>query len=367
MRPCALDWVTLFLFALAIMIYSILSLILSFIISLGRQISVIAKVEKGLCFFHNYELKRILFTSFSLIFAAFALYQNPDNRFVVELSIATFLLLGFAFFFDMTYIFPEINRVDKTWASSININENTRIIGLNIGQKAIAYPLNEVVIPRHIINDEIEHNAVLISYCALCQSALVFKADVGKQNLYFKVAGVWRRNMIMIDNQTQSLWQQATGECIYGTYKGTQLELLSGENTTWGVWRGKHPDSLFAETCFESRQGILSRKIMLKALNFVTPKVTMPGFVELSGLPQRETVFGISFNGVSKAYPLSELNTVSQFTDNFNGKDVELFYDQQEKSLTANEKENNQTLIVEKHWWLGWKEFHPKTEIWRNN
>lgn len=349
------------------MIYSIVSSILAFTISFGRQISVFTKYEKGLWFFQNYEFKRILFTSLSLIFAALALYQNPDDGLVVGLSVATLLLLGFAFFFDMTYLFPEIDRVEKTWASRITINKTTRIIGLTIGQTAIAYPLDEVVIPRHIINDEIEQTAVLISYCALCQSALAFKAEVGKQHLYFKVAGVWRRNMIMIDNQTQSLWQQATGECIYGTYKGTQLELLSGENTSWGVWRGKHPDSLFAEKCFESRQGILSRKLMLKALNFVTPKVTMPGFADLSGLPQRETVFGISFNGVSKAYPLSELNTVSQFTDQFNGKDVDLYYNQQEQYLTANEKENNKTLIVEKHWWLGWKEFHPNTEIWSNN
>jgi len=50
-----------------------------------------------------------------------------------------------------------------------------------------------------------------------------------------------------------------------------------------------------------------------------------------NSLPQRETVLGISFNGVSKAYPLSELNTVSQFTDQFNGKDVDLYYNQQEK------------------------------------
>ncbi|MEQ8995862.1 MAG: DUF3179 domain-containing (seleno)protein [Coleofasciculus sp. B1-GNL1-01] len=349
------------------MIYSIVSFILGFTISFGRQISVFAKLDKGLWFFQNYEVKRIIFTSFSLIFAAIAIYQDTDNRLVFGLSVMTFVLLGFAFLFDMTYLFPEIDRVDKTLARCTTINETTRIIGLTIGQTAIAYPLDEVVIPRHIINDEIEHTAILISYCALCQSALAFKAEVGKQHLYFKVAGVWRRNMIMIDKHTQSLWQQATGECIYGTYKGTQLELLSGENTTWGVWRGKHPDSLFAEKCFESRHGILSRELMLKALNFVTPKVTMPGFADLSGLPQRETVFGISFNGVSKAYPLSELNTISQFTDNFNGKNVELVYDQKENCLAAKEKENNQTLIVEKHWWLGWKEFHPNTEIWRNN
>ena len=171
--------------------------------------------------------------------------------------------------------------------------------------------------------------------------------------------------MVMIDNQSKSLWQQATGECIYGKYKGKHLELLSGENTNWNSWVNKHPNSEFAYECVEARNGYLSRQVMIKALNFITPKITPPGFTDLKALPTRETVFGISYNGISRAYPKSEIETLNVFIDQFNNKKLQLEYDASSEYLTAIDIETKEQLIVEKHWWLGWKEFHPNTEIWR--
>src|SRR5262249_44658846 len=41
-----------------------------------------------------------------------------------------------------------------------------------------------------------------------------------------------------------SLWVQATGQAVSGTYKGTTLDRLPATQTTWSEWRHLHPDTL---------------------------------------------------------------------------------------------------------------------------
>ena len=345
------------------MTLAITAFLIAFTIAFGRQIAVFGKVKVALWFFSNFETKRLIFASISIGLGTLSIFQSDDTLAIQTISAFTILLILFSFFFDMKYFFPEINKVEKTQPE--NISPQLQVIGIKIGNISVAYPLNEVVIPRHIINDYVNGQSILISYCALCQSALAFKSKVDNKEYYFKVAGVWRRNMIIYDTETYSLWQQATGECIYGKQKGQQLELISGENTTFEQWKNKYSDTLFASKCIEARKGYLSREFMLKGINFITPKVTVPGYSNLSELPVRVTVFGITFNGISKAYPKNEIEELHFFKDKFNNKELNLEYNKSSEYLTAIDTESGKQVIVEKHWWLGWKEFHPETKIWK--
>ncbi|MBC3757511.1 DUF3179 domain-containing protein [Hyunsoonleella sp. SJ7] len=345
------------------MILAITALLLALAIAFGRQTAVFGKVKLALWFFSYFEQKRLLFTIVSLGLLALAIYNHSFSITLIWFGTITLLLLLFSFFFDMKFLFPEIKKVEKGIPN--NFPESTKIIGISIDHLAVAYPLEEVVIPRHIINDMIDDKPVLISYCAICTSALAFDSKMNNENLYFKVAGVWRRNMIIYDTKTHSLWQQATGECIYGKMKGSQLTLVSGENTTLGEWKKKYPKTYFATKCIEARKGYVSREFMLKAINFITPKVLVPGFTDLSDLPVRETVFGIDYNGISKAYPKSEIEGLDVFMDDYGPKKIKLEYNKTSDYLTASDINENKEIIVEKHWWLGWKEFHPDTEIWK--
>jgi hypothetical protein len=342
-----------------------LSLILAITAGLGRQLTVFGKFEKGLWLFSNWYWLRILLTSISIILA-FVGYNYVQSNIGLVVVIIVVLLNAFSYFFEMPFFFPEVKQVKRIPATQVNISGDTKIIGVTVEPKSVAYPINEIVMPRHIVHDRIEETKVLISYCALCRSALAFKAEVDNQELYFKVAGVWRRNMIIIDSQSRSLWQQATGECIFGKHKGKQLELLSGENTSWESWEEKHPQSEYASQFTEARAGLMSREKMLAALKTVSSKVGVPGFTDLKGLPKRETVFGITIEGVSKAYPLSELKPGARFSDSVGEIELELFYDGKGEYLSASESSTKKSINVEKHWWLGWKEFHPNTKIWRN-
>ena len=54
-------------------------------------------------------------------------------------------------------------------------------------------------------------------------------------------------NLVMYDTETDSLWQQATGEGLEGDLEGNRLEEISEESwgvARWGVWRRQHPETL---------------------------------------------------------------------------------------------------------------------------
>ena len=343
-----------------------ISFLLATTIAFGRQLAVIGRVRTALWFFSHFEQKRLFFSISSLSLLLISMYNIGLSGLTISVGALTILLIMFAFFFDMKFFFPEINRVVRKKAKDTTIKNDTSVIGLHLINTAVAYPLKEAVIPRHIILDKIEDKQVLICFCALCQSALAFSTNVDGKELYFRVAGVWRRNMIIIDTLTNSLWQQATGECIYGPFKGKQLELLSGENVTWGEWKKKYNETEFAYEFVEARKGYWTREKMNKLLDKAVNKITMPGFSDLSALPNRETVFGVHYNGVSRAYRKKDLMGERYFEDQYLDKSVLFSYNEEADYLYANEKESEEKVIVEKHWWLGWKEFHPETEIWKS-
>jgi hypothetical protein len=345
------------------MILAILSVLTAFIIAIGRPSAVFLKIKPSLWFFSNFEKKRIYFSITSILFGVAAILFNRNLDSSIFLLVLSLLFLMTTFIFDFKYVFPEVKSVQKVAGTNLKIPGNKKIIGVNRGAYSVAYPL-DVLMARHIINDAFEGNNFLVSYCALCRSGLVFSSELDGRQLYFKVAGVWRRNMIMVDEQTQSIWQQATGECIYGTLKGKRLELLSGEQTTWQSWLEKHRTSMYANTLEEARRGYLSVEKMLKGLELTTTRILPPGFTDITQLPAREIVFGVDFNGVSKAYPKSRLKDGINYYDSFGDETVKFRFDKDSDYLSATVDGTDTALIVEKHWWLGWKEFHPQTTIW---
>jgi hypothetical protein len=65
---------------------------------------------------------------------------------------------------------------------------------------------------------------------------------VGDQVLTLTVSGMlWMRSLVMMDTQTRSLWSHLLGQAMDGPLKGTELEALPSELTTWKAWRDEHP------------------------------------------------------------------------------------------------------------------------------
>ena len=120
--------------------------------------------------------------------------------------------------------------------------ETEPVIGLAINGDARAYPLR-VLTWHEIVNDTVGGRAVAVTYCPLCNSAMVFDARLAGQRLTFGTTGKLRNSdLVMYDRQTESWWQQFTGTGIVGEHTGTRLEVLPSRLESWARFRARHPD-----------------------------------------------------------------------------------------------------------------------------
>ncbi len=86
---------------------------------------------------------------------------------------------------------------------------------------------------------------MIVTFCPLCNTALVFKRpEVNGELLTFSTSGNLRNSdLVMWDRQTESWWQQFTGEAIVVELAGTQLEFLATSILSWGDYKAKFPGS----------------------------------------------------------------------------------------------------------------------------
>ena len=112
------------------------------------------------------------------------------------------------------------------------------------GQTARAYPIRYLMW-HEIVNDSIVGVPVLVTFCPLCNTGMVFDPRLDGRALSFGVSGLLRHSdMIMYDRETESWWQQALGQGIVGKHAGRELEQLPALMESWGAFRAAHPDGL---------------------------------------------------------------------------------------------------------------------------
>ena len=99
------------------------------------------------------------------------------------------------------------------------------VIGLTLGGKTRAYPLR-LLTRAEIANDVIGGIPVAVTYCPLCNTAIVFDRTVDGVPTEFGVSGLLRNSdMIMYDRNDENLWQQFTGRPIVGALAASDIKL----------------------------------------------------------------------------------------------------------------------------------------------
>lgn len=198
----------------------------------------------------------------------------------------------------------------------------------------------------------------------------MYAATVNGQRLTFEVLGVWRRNLIMQDRETRSIWQQATGEALYGPLKGIHLELIGGEQISWHDWVTRYPDTAVSIEPTNPPRGLLSFSQLEFLLEKFTGDYKTPGLNRNdTRLPSHEKVGGLMLNGAARAYPLTPLRASKMVQDVLGGVPLVMLYDEPNDRLHAYRQNENgrpdpsQPLPIQRQYWLGWSEFHPDTTI----
>lgn len=137
--------------------------------------------------------------------------------------------------------FEQLNSGIATgWAARIGDAEP--VISLDIRGDARAYPLS-VLMWHEIANDIVGGMPVVVTYCPLCNAALVFERTVENRVLDFGTTGKLRNSdLVMYDRQTESWWQQFEGGAIVGVMSGKQLRPVPSRLESFGRFRGRFPN-----------------------------------------------------------------------------------------------------------------------------
>ena len=204
------------------------------------------------------------------------------------------------------------------------MRENEPVISVEINGDARAFPL-AILISHEIVNDEIGGVPVTVTYCPLCNTAIVFDRRVGGRVLDFGTSGNLRNSdLVMWDRQTESWWQQISGEAIVGELTGSKLTFIPAPLVSWSAFRDGFPDGkvLSRDTGFE----------------FSYDRAPYSGYDDLGNIPflfsgniddrlkAVERVVTLNVGDVAVAYPFAALEKEPVINDTVNGQDVVIFF-----------------------------------------
>ena len=140
---------------------------------------------------------------------------------------------------------PAIDRPVFTTVANADewLGPHEPVVIVEVGEIAKAYPL-QVLTWHEIVNDEVGGMPISITFCPLCNTAIGFQREFDGQVLDFGTTGRLRySNLIMYDRQTETWWQQATGEAIAGQYAGSRLAFYPANIVSWEQFRERHPQA----------------------------------------------------------------------------------------------------------------------------
>ncbi len=136
---------------------------------------------------------------------------------------------------------PSIDKPRFEPLDEVTLPDREPVIGLRIGDDIRAYPLR-ILIRHEIVNDVVGGVPVVVTFCPLCNTAMVFDRTVDGRVLEFGVSGKLRNSdLVMYDRETESWWQQFLGEAIVGEMTGARLKFLPARIESFAKFRARAP------------------------------------------------------------------------------------------------------------------------------
>ncbi|MBI3957613.1 MAG: DUF3179 domain-containing protein [Chloroflexi bacterium] len=190
------------------------------------------------------------------------------------------------------------------------------------GETARAYPLS-ILIWHEIVNDEVEGQPVSITFCPLCNASIAFDRNFDGQVLDFGTTGRLRNSdLVMYDRQSESWWQQFTGEGLVGEYAGEQLTFLPSQVIAWADFKSRFPAG---EVLARPGQGRSYGQNPYVGYDSTSDPFLFRGEPD-PRLPAVERVAGLTTETTARAYPFPLLAERGVIEDEFDGRSIVLFH-----------------------------------------
>jgi len=203
-------------------------------------------------------------------------------------------------------------------ADEVKVDADDKVLAVVVGKEARAYPIRTMGY-HHIVNDTVGGAPIAVSYCTLCHTGLVWSRVMDGKTLHFRLAGINNGNALLRDEETSSIWQQSTGEAIYGPMKGRQLEMVPSSELTFALWRKEQPQGLVLkpDARYEALYDPKDWERHVAATRTVVDTTK-------SGIAPHELMIGVTAAGGSKAYPIESVLAAKVIQDRIEGAPVVL-------------------------------------------
>jgi len=222
---------------------------------------------------------------------------------------------------------------------------------------ARAYP-QRILNWHEIVNDKIENDAFVLTFCPLCGTAIGFERP---SDTTFGVSGkLVNSNLVMYDRKTETLWQQLGGEAIVGELVGQKLKAFPVDTLFWKDWKKLHPDTqvLSQDTGFARNYSYYPYGSYEQDRSVYFPAEGTND----DRLHPKQIVWGIEIEGKFKAYDDKKLSEVGKLEDSFNG--VKLNITRNNEGQVRITKGDGERIIPDRSMWFAWVSFHPDTELY---
>lgn len=278
-------------------------------------ISFLLFIQVSICFSQSYERGKLD-----------PRWKTNTSKRVVEISEFTSLMPR-----DGFEVFNNPEFIEKEEYESYYFRFEP-VISLVIEGEARAYPLN-VLTYHEIANDIIKGIPVAVTYCPLCNSGVVFdRRFTANNNSYvfdFGVSGMLRKSdMVMWDKQTETWWQQLTGEGLVGELSGEMLSFIPSQIISIEEFFDAYPDGKIMMSHQLEKYGEAYGANPYDKYDSLGTGVNSRFFKEDASdrLPPMERIIEIGNGGQYKIYPFSTISKRKVINDSFYGKNIVIFY-----------------------------------------
>lgn len=209
------------------------------------------------------------------------------------------------------------------------LNDRDFVLGYEGETQAYAYPV-KFLNSHEIINDDIDDIPVLITYCPLCASGVVFDRRVnGQTHIFGNTSALYNNDLVIIDHETGSYWFQTGGEAVIGPLSGERLAPLPSAMMPWSDWLELHPETLvlsrdqgFGTSASRYDRDLFSnysQSVDRGRFPFPVNESLVSDQLRLS-----EIVLSVRAGGIEKAYPPGRIGDEA-VNDEINGEPIVVF------------------------------------------
>ncbi|MEH6814508.1 MAG: DUF3179 domain-containing protein [Motiliproteus sp.] len=241
-----------------------------------------------------------------------------------------------------------------------------RVIGVSVNGIHKAYPI-PILNWHEVVNDRFNDLAVVVTFCPLCGTGVVYETGRGDQALEFGVSGLlYNSDVLLYDRGTESLWSQLKNQAVAGPLKGQRMKMLASQLIPWSSWIEQFPDTVVLSVNTGYRRdysrnpysGYENSRGLYFPVEFLSYKYH-----------PKERVIGLEYRGVIKAYPIAELaksGSEGRILDTVAGEQLTIDFNASDRNARIFTSLGEELAVVNA-FWFAWYAFYPDSDVYSHD